>query len=1045
MSLPKNGTKLNPSGTNQPWIARLQKRGLSLATIRWAGVRPSGDGWIYPFAPDDRRNLRWKAFDSSATPKYMWYSDGRPGSKPAHARLYDPHGDLIAHVADAGGVLHLPEGEAVSTWALQEGAIFNVSATMAGAGSVPAWLPDELARLGVKHLIAYPDNDQAGRDWAAKLRAALAGTGIVLDVRDVSAVVSAPKADVADILLAVGPDRLESTLLSLPALALPDAPAPTPARRTISTISLKRSPDSESLREAWALEVERAAVATWNIAPPNGRGFSRKPFRCPDGHHHNANDRNASASYNYQTHGYHCFVGGYVNTDQMAAQLGHEPYEDYKQRHAPRRRKVAKGQPASLEGTITPIRLADLRAHETISTRYVSDLAASDVLQHRAVAIKSPLNTGKTELVKRLIAHLEQGAHTANILVITHRQALAADIAQRLGLEVYSSIPAHMLQYANRLVITLNSLHKIGTDHAWDLVVIDELEQFAQHPYGGTFRGKEAYEASIALAAALRSTQHIIGLDAHLTDVGIAFLRAFAKTDPHVIVNTYRHAWGKLTIHARPESVLKDAEKALEKGGGPIVITTNSRAKSKLYYRHVCDLLGSSDGVMLVNGENSVNAEAQRFIERINEELPNLRALICTSSFGTGLDVTAPVYGVYGVMFNQPLIATDMIQMIGRFRNAQHRHVFVQHLHLADAASADERLADQIAAAQATAAAADFSQHRVETFAPGHKLLEGLRAQIQAAADIQRTDLLSYFVAYATAEGFELAYSDRKAVRVREALLATAERMAEEWRAAVLAATAISRDEYRQHQQAGTVTPEVVAGYERWKIENTVGLEITGELYDDLHTSQKRAAVRNLTDLLTEPARLQERDRAEASEKYLLSKRGHYTTRRQLAVEALGLVFGREGIRTDDRLTEAHIVERLGAWVETNLPAVQRLIDNRTDLSRDPMFVLRRLLKALGLKLERQRLRVEGERTWYYFLDSAAREKALEYVRARLAHLARLEALSTNTEGGDLYALVDTPPEPALEPAIYWPDWSAARPVEPAGAAAGAGKGRDGA
>jgi hypothetical protein len=85
-------------------------------------------------------------------------------------------------------------------------------------------------------------------------------------------------------------------------------------------------------------------------------------------------------------------------------------------------------------------------------------------------------------------------------------------------------------------------------------------------------------------------------------------------------------------------------------------------------------------------------------------------------------------------------------------------------------------------------------------------------------------------------------------------------------------------------------------------------------------------------------------------------------------------------------------------WITDHLPQVQRLVDRRDDLCQNPLFVLRRLLKAIGLKLDRRQVMRAGERFMVYGLDADHRDRWLGYVRARLAHLAAQAAITTNAE-----------------------------------------------
>lgn len=305
------------SGTIPPWRALLHARGLSDATIDHFAIQPDRTGWLYPVAPDAPVR-RWKAFPRHNGAKYRW----KP-KLPPDARFYDPHGDLDQRVTERGGALILAAGEP-DVWALHEAGIFHATATMHGEGTIPAWFVAELQRLGVTRVLVWPDRDQTGVVSALKLRQALAGTGIALDLYALPGALGS-KADINATLLDVGAAALWDTLRACPLLDLPEVePEPT-ARLVPPTRNVPD--DAASLYERWCVEVvEAEAVRAWQIAPPNAKHLSRKNFHSPY-----REDRNPSAQWNYDKHGFTDYATGeFTNTKTVADLLGLAPWDAYR-------------------------------------------------------------------------------------------------------------------------------------------------------------------------------------------------------------------------------------------------------------------------------------------------------------------------------------------------------------------------------------------------------------------------------------------------------------------------------------------------------------------------------------------------------------------------------------------------------------------------------------------------------------------------------------------------------------------------------------------
>src|SRR5690606_38160211 len=139
-----------------------------------------------------------------------------------------------------------------------------------------------------------------------------------------------------------------------------------------------------------------------------------------------------------------------------------------------------------------PIALEAFASDLTVNHRYISEINTELLVGYQGIVIKSPLATGKTSLVKRLVTEYEADfKRKPSVLVISHLQALAENIADRLEMELYKNIDTQFMPSVPQLVISYNSLYKIGSKK-FDIVVIDEAEQFHRHLSGGTMRGAEA-------------------------------------------------------------------------------------------------------------------------------------------------------------------------------------------------------------------------------------------------------------------------------------------------------------------------------------------------------------------------------------------------------------------------------------------------------------------------------------------------------------------------------------------------------------------------
>jgi hypothetical protein len=749
------------------------------------------------------------------------------------------------------------------------------------------------------------------------------------------------------------------------------------------------NPDYEAGKQALIADIIRASGAEFS-----GDKKYSKNFLCPF-----HQETTPSAGLNRQTGAIKCFVCGHHDRKEVA-EVYHINWRDYFPKHKPsRRRKPTPDTPkAPFSARIKPVDLPSLDPDFVVNLPYIGDLDPDLLEGNAGILIQSALATGKTEFVKRYKGHLERKlGHTPSVLYVTHLQALAANIAARLELELYLDIPGGWLGSASQLVISYDSLHKLGQDKHYDLVVIDEIEQFSRHLFGGTMRGGEPDRAYTTLKSILQNAGQFIALDAHLSPVSVDYARAVIPGEVAVITNSHQRAWGKLTLHEHADSLIQAALDLIDENSGTVVITTNQRKQSEVVYQMVVDQIGAG-GVMLVNGWTSESDTSQKLIRNINTELPKLRALVCSPSMATGIDVQAQVAGVFGLFFSQPaaLSPTDYLQMLGRFRSARERHAFVEDYHASEPTDWQAIYPWDVKAAQYTAAAAGFSAYEIEA-APDHlKAVNKLHAMISAHRNAHRNDLLSAFVHLATAEGYEIVYQEEQRRDIARLVKETRARVAEARKEQIVAAPAVTADELELYRQQGTITPRHRFGFERWKIEDTIGLEITSDLYDLFHSRARREALRRFTDLETDLNLLQERDRKQAEDRYLLTSRGHYTEHRSLIVGAIDAVFG--DLDDTSELSAGDISERLQPYLTTHLDKVQAILDRRADLSEDPVCVFRRILSKIGVKLGRRQVMVNGQRFMVYSIDRDSVARMRHFAGARRRFLDRkAEAITTNT------------------------------------------------
>lgn len=637
--------------------------------------------------------------------------------------------------------------------------------------------------------------------------------------------------------------------------------------------------------------------------------------------------------------------------------------------------------------------LPSFSADAQVNLRYISELPTA-YYQQPTLLIKSPLATGKTELARRMIA---AQAPERNILVLTHRAALAENIAERLEMESYKTIPTEYLPSASRLVCSFDSLHKIGAVDRFDLLIIDEFEQFVPHLWAGTIRN-QLRQYSL-LVKALRRTQQVVALDAHMSDLSREFLEMTHGSAPYAIENSYRHEWGTLHLHAHSTTVLREALDVQAQTGQTVVIVTDARAQSFVYEQLAAAQVGA-DQIMLINGHTSGTRTGRAFIKDINAHLGRYRFLITNGSLGTGIDVQTPVAGVFGIFSRAAWIrASDIMQMMMRYRNAATRHLYVVPGQGEEEADWLRLYQRHLTRVTGTEQAAAFAQHQVEPDLALYQIMNW-QCKWQAAGAQQRNALRDYTRAFARAEGFTVEILEGEALpAILADLKAAHTALKAATREGVLHATPITPEEAEAMRQQGGLSREdsqtLHWGLARHHIEDLVGCTITEDIYERYHSKRARARLHSTLDGLSLIEEVAKRDRAQAQAGDLMMRWGHYTARTRLSCAGIEAVLPgtmaclRSGaldqLNQHGELTAETIMARLQPFLAAEYDAIQTYVDGRKDLSSNPLDIFRRLLKQQSLRLVSRQRMVDGVRFRVYSLDLEGRQAEDFYIQSALA------------------------------------------------------------
>ena len=297
-----------------------------------------------------------------------------------------------------------------------------------------------------------------------------------------------------------------------------------------------------------------------------------------------------------------------------------------------------------------------------LNQRYLGDILSN--IPHKIIGVKSPKGTGKTEALKPLIDKLDSDS----VYLLSHRIQLCQALCTRLNIPYVDDIIGGKCDRSKGFGVVVDSLHGQGKgqfdveNDAYLLtkkyvVILDEVEQVLWHLLNSSTEVREhRTEVIKQLQLLLLNADKVICLDADLTDVSLDFIQSATNCkddDIFIINNEYKEGGYQILNYQEttPVNWLSDLLKAIDNGDKILIATDSQKIKGKFSTQNIESILIKkfphlSGLILRIDSETIADPEHPAYgcITKINEIIKQYFIVLISPSVGTGISIDVKNY-----------------------------------------------------------------------------------------------------------------------------------------------------------------------------------------------------------------------------------------------------------------------------------------------------------------------------------------------------------------------------------------------------------------
>lgn len=571
--------------------------------------------------------------------------------------------------------------------------------------------------------------------------------------------------------------------------------------------------------------------------------------------------------------------------------------------------------------------------------------------------IRSPIGTGKTELIKNYIKE-----DVKKVLYLSHLVHLVESSAHRLGLTSYKDCNNIDLQTCEKLAICLNSLPRLSPDGdlpniSYDLLVLDEIEQSINRL--GTDIRRKTLIINIILDL-ISKAKTVVFLDADLGKNTVELVKNESRP-VNIVINEYQILNRSIELYKHKNDLQNRALKALD--NDKVYLTLNNKQEAHRVFNLFQHQNPHKKG-LLISSDTSHRQEVKDFFKDVNSASLLYDYVICSPSAATGISIDNNHFTFVGGIFNNTInTPNDCKQAIGRVRNISNYHVWVDNKKVARPTDRDKIKSEWIKKD-------DFDAESMKIVNGKRVVISDLYEEIKTNSIQDKhygfNNFLIEFCTLALLDGFTINHSKHILSQESRKIIKNAKEHLSDKKSKDDVSNAKVIDDYTASilKVSHILTIEEEKSLKRHEIAKFFNLDINdSDLVSKYVLLDKKLKVKNILDKVT--LALEDKDYAaklykeQFTEDIFRADVKHFSTLQTLLKKTLCVtqVLNRNKLeyRGFKYNKEYLIKSDFMRWIKKNYNALQGVIHMPTlaSLEDNPLHFIGRLLNIMGLKHKR--------------------------------------------------------------------------------------------